>query len=208
MPSAARQFCTVLGGPNGSGKSTIYRYLQPQGTFINADVEARAINPVSPETVSLAAGRRVLKRLDRAVEAREDFVYETTLSSHQSLALMARCRTERYEVSLVFVALQSVDLHLRRVAERVAAGGHDIPEHVIRRRYDSAFARLPEAIRAADRVLLFDNSALEPAMRMSIEFGEITANNLDETSALNVRLAQAVGMALRVSTEAVLRATR
>lgn len=57
-------------------------------------------------------------------------------------------------------------------------------------------------------MLLFDNSALEPAMRMSIEFGRITENHLDETSALHVRLAQAVATALDISTDAVFKAAR
>lgn len=208
MPREAKQYCTVLGGPNGSGKSTIFRYLQPPGDFINADVVARGINPVSPESASMAAGRWVLNRLDQVIAARQNFVYETTLSSHQSLALMSRCRSVEYEVSLVFVALNSVDLNVRRVAERVAAGGHHIPEHVIRRRYETAFSRLPDAIRIADRVLLFDNSSVEPAMLMSIEFGNIAENHLDEAFSLHMRLAEAVGQALDMSSDMVLKAAR
>lgn len=105
---------------------------------------------------------------------------------------MARCRERGYEVALVFVALDSADLNVRRVAERVAQGGHDIPEHVIRRRHGSAFARLPLAIRLADRMLVFDNSGLEPEMLLSLEFGSITHNGLRKDSALHSRLAQAI----------------
>ena len=155
----------------------------------------------------MAAGRLVLKRLDIALDARQDFVYETTLSSHQSLALMSRCKSAGYEVSLVFVALNAADLNVRRVAERVAAGGHHIPEHIIRRRYEIAFLRLTDAIRMADRVLLFDNSSIDPAMLMSIEFGNIVENHLDEASALHARLAYAVGQAMDMSSDKVFKAT-
>ena len=80
-----RPSCTILGGPNGAGKSSIYDALAPIGTFVNADAAARLIAPDHPEAVSLAAGRRVLGQLDILIAAREDFVYETTLSGHQLL---------------------------------------------------------------------------------------------------------------------------
>lgn len=208
MPDARRPYCTILGGANGSGKSTLYRYLQPPGKFVNADNVARGLKPESPETVYLAAGRQVLMHLDHVIEARRDFVYETTLSSHQSVSLMARCRSVGYEVSLVFITLSSVDLNVRRVAERVAAGGHDIPENVVRRRYETAFSRLPSAIRLADRSLLFDNSAIEPAMLMSIEDRSVVENNLDDGNVLHIRFAEAVGMALQTSAALFLRAAR
>ena len=156
----------------------------------------------------MAAGRLVLKRLDTAVTARQDFVYETTLSSYQSLTLMERCKASGYEVSLVFIALNSADLHVRRVAERVATGGHSIPENVVRRRHETAFSRLPAAIQIADRVLLFDNSSIEPAMLMSIEFGSIVENHLDEAVALHGRLAEAVGQSLDMSLDTVFKSTR
>ena len=83
--------CTILAGPNGSGKSTVYRELDVPGPFINADVLARKLNPLNPEQAAIAAGRLVLAELDRAIRANEDFVYETTLSSHQSIAWWSAC---------------------------------------------------------------------------------------------------------------------
>ena len=122
-----RPVCTIIGGPNGSGKSTIYDRLVLPGRLLNADVVARRINPDRPEAASIAAGRHVLTELARAVRTRETFVYETTLSSHQSIELMRAARRADYEVGLVFVVLNSAALNVERVAERVARGGHDIP---------------------------------------------------------------------------------
>jgi predicted ABC-type ATPase len=48
-----------------------------------------------------------------------------------------------YEVGLVFVTLNSADLNVQRVADRVARGGHNIAETVIQRRYETALRRLP-----------------------------------------------------------------
>jgi predicted ABC-type ATPase len=117
--------CTILGGTNGSGKSTIYDEavrLQADGEFVNADVLARRMSPNAPEAVSLKAGRRVIERLGELIAARDSFVHETTLSSHQSLQVMRDARAAGYHVGLVFVVLDSVDLNVLRVRERVREG--------------------------------------------------------------------------------------
>ncbi len=201
-------FCTIIAGPNGSGKSTIHGLLEPVGEFINADVVARRLDSRHPERVSMAAGRLVLQAIDDAIEHRRSFVYETTLSSRQSLKVMERCRDLGYEVSIVYVALDSPDLNVKRVAERVARGGHHIPEDVIRRRYRTAFGRLPFALRLADGGLIVDNSGLTPAMLLTLQSGTIVANQLDPANHLHLRLADAVSQALQLSTETVFTSAR
>ncbi|GGE07447.1 hypothetical protein GCM10011390_28130 [Aureimonas endophytica] len=185
-------FCTIVAGPNGSGKSTLYPLLSPVGTFINADIVARNLAPQRPETASLAAGRLVLAAIAEAMSRRRSFVYETTLSSHQSLAVMRQCRALGYEVALVFVALDSPELNIRRVAERVARGGHHIAEEVIRRRYETAFRRLPSAFALADTSLVFDNSGLQPETVLVIDRHRVVVNRLEKTVPLHQRLAGAV----------------
>jgi predicted ABC-type ATPase len=176
---------------------------------LNADVIARSINPNHPEAASLAAGRQTLAELARAIRERETFAYETTLSSKHSIDLMREAREAGYEVGLVFVALNSADLNVERVAERVARGGHDIPEIVIRRRYVASLRRLPEAIGIAAGTMLFDNShSTGPQLLVQIQAGSIEMNNLDEADLFHCRLAEAVAEALSVSTDAVFRAAK
>ncbi len=155
-----RPVCTIIGGPNGAGKSSVFAATDLPGRFVNADVIARQINPASPESVSVTAGKRVLRELDDLIVARESFAYETTLSSNQSIALMRRAIEAQYQVNLVFVALRDANLHVKRVAQRVEEGGHDISEAIIRRRYESSMARLVPAVRLAHEVMIFDNSEL------------------------------------------------
>lgn len=100
-PQGGFAVCTILGGPNGSGKSSIFHELNPPGRFINADVIARQISPVHPESVSLAAGKQVLRELRQVIKDQQDFVYETTLSSHQSIELIRQTLDADYEVGLV-----------------------------------------------------------------------------------------------------------
>ncbi len=197
--------CTILGGPNGSGKSSLYSSLKPPGEFVNADVVAMGIDPAKPESVSLAAGRLVIRRLDELISARSDFTYETTLSSRQAILVMERARTAGYTVSLVFVALNNPDLNVLRVRERVSLGGHPIPESHVRRRYEKALARLSEAIPLADASLVYDNSGRSPELLLRIAGKTIEENNLDEAQAFHVKVAEAVAKALGVGEDVVFR---
>jgi len=195
--SMGRGVCTVLGGPNGSGKSSLYALSGLPGRFVNADDEARRIDPTNPERAAVAAGKRVLGALEGLLNAREDFVYETTLSSHQSVELMRRARDADYEVGLVFLGLNDADLNVQRVAQRVAKGGHNIPECIIRRRCDTSFKRLGEAIRLAHSTTIFDNSEISgPVLVIQIDQGVIAFNNLDETIPFHARLASIIHEAL------------
>jgi len=163
------------------------------------------INPGHPEAASISADRRTLEELARVLRARESFVFETTLS----VELMRAAKDADYEVGLVFVALNSANLNVQRVADRVARGGHHIPEDIIRRRYEAALRRLPEAIRLADSSMLFDNSTSSGAqLLMQIQAASIEVNNLDEADIFHCRLAEAVSDALSISTDAVFRAAK
>ncbi|MGU3538383.1 AAA family ATPase [Methylobacterium sp. A54F] len=188
--------CTILGGPNGAGKSTFFDAVRPLGTFVNADEVARRLDPEAPERASLAAGRAVLAQLDALLRERADFVYETTLSSRQALALMQRAGTHGYEVGLIFVALADPLLNIRRIAERVARGGHHIPEATVRRRHATAFHRLAEAIPLADGSVVYDNTGAEPERLLQVRGRAILQNALVAGRPLHERLARPVGRAL------------
>jgi predicted ABC-type ATPase len=97
--------CWIVGGTNGSGKTSIYQNsseLIGSGEFVNADIVARQILPHDTDTASLAAGRRVIERLDHLISKQENFVYETTLSSKQSINSMSKARTFRLSCRTAF----------------------------------------------------------------------------------------------------------
>lgn len=197
--------CNILAGANGSGKSSIYRELNLPGQFINADVVARHLAPQNPALASVKAGRIVLEQLRHCISTGGDFVYETTLSSRQSIALMAQARAAGYEVGLVFVALRGVHLNVQRVAQRVALGGHDIPEPVIRRRYQKSFAQLPEALTIAHRSMIYDNSAFSRSeLLLQIEGGAIHTNQLRPDDSFHRRIATIIAGAIALPLDAII----
>lgn len=184
--------CVILAGPNGAGKSTIFRTVEFAGEFVNADNVARDLNRANPEAASIAAGWLVLDRLRELVESRPDFVYENTLSSHQSINLMRKARAAGYSVLLIFVALENADWHILRVAQRVKLGGHHIPEDSIRRRYETSIANLAIAADASDHVIVFDNSPESgPRQVLALSDGRVASYELTG-SAFDRRIATAL----------------
>ena len=148
----------------------------------------------------------MLKRLDRLILDRKDFVYETTLSGNQALNLMRKAKDAKYEIGLIFVILASADLHVLRVADRVTKGGHSIPEEVIRRRYEGALSKLANAISIADATAIFDNTELPAALLLRIRSDRIEENSLDEAKLLHVRIAETIAQTLNIRTDSVIKA--
>lgn len=163
MTAGRRASCLIMAGPNGAGKTTIYRRVFASSSLINADIVASSINPLRPEAASLAAGRVVVRQLAEAILSRSDFAYETTLASHHSLQVLKSAAEAGFHVTLAFVILKHADLHIQRVAQRVALGGHHIDAATIRRRFEISLDNLPRAAVFCDDVFIFDNSAPEGA---------------------------------------------
>lgn len=154
---------TVIAGANGAGKSTLTN--GNPATFasipvLDPDMLAKTIPSSEKGLSAIAAGRQVLRLTELHLKRRESFAVETTLSGKNYLQTMqyARGIGRGFEVILIYIGTESVEINLARIAERVRRGGHDVPEIDVRRRYLRSLANLPIAVRRADRVLLFDNS--------------------------------------------------
>ncbi|MRV75241.1 AAA family ATPase [Duganella sp. FT92W] len=131
----------VVGGPNGSGKSTFARsYAEKVGIpYLGADDIAFELSPADPFTVRVAAGREFSRRLSHALASRQSLVIESTLAGASLARSLAKARTTGYETTSILVFLDSEELCLRRISERVAQGGHDVPEADVRRRFRRVF---------------------------------------------------------------------
>jgi predicted ABC-type ATPase len=136
----------VISGCNGAGKTTASYTVLPEildcEEFINADEIARGLSPFNPDKAAIEAGRIMLSKIDEFINKKVDFAFETTLSSKSYLHTIKEANAHGYEVTLLFFWLDSVELAIERVKTRVAEGGHDIPEKVIRRRYYAGIKNL------------------------------------------------------------------
>jgi predicted ABC-type ATPase len=159
----------ILAGPNGAGKSTVAPALLhgtlAVGEFVDADVIARGLSAFDPQGAAIAAGRVMLARLRELARQRVSFAFETTLASRTFVPWLRDLKADGYEVHLLFLWLPSADFAVERVAQRVRAGGHDVPADTIRRRYRAGlrnFFSLYEPLTSTWR--MFDSSGLEPTL--------------------------------------------
>jgi predicted ABC-type ATPase len=154
----------VLAGPNGAGKTTASRSLLAERlrlmTFVNADVIAQGLAGFDPDSAALEASRIMLERLHALAARRENFAFETTLAARSYAHWLRGLREQGYRVYLVYFWLQSADLAVARVAVRVQAGGHHIPENTIRQRYTRSLHNFFELYcPAVSHWQFYDNSA-------------------------------------------------
>ncbi len=145
----------VVAGPNGCGKSTLTRMNGfSELDIIDPDAIARGIASGD----SLQAGREALRRRRDALAAGRSHLVETTLAGSGILRHMTAARREGYRIVLHYVSVASPDWALDRIRNRVALGGHDVPEADARRRFARSHANLPMAMARADLTLLYDNT--------------------------------------------------
>lgn len=127
--------------------------------FVNADEIAKGLSPFRPEEVAIEAGKIMLRRIESLLEGNETFAIETTLATRSYKSLVKRAKAKGYIVELLFFWLPSPQMAEERVAERVASGGHDIPQEVVHRRYWLGIENLFNIfIPIVDVWSLYDNS--------------------------------------------------
>lgn len=153
----------ILSGCNGSGKTTASYTLLPEllecSEFVNSDEFAKSLSPFDPSVASVSASRYMLVRIRYLLNRRSDFSIETTLATRSLVGIIEEAKWLGYTVTVIYFWLNSPEMAVRRVAARVAAGGHNIPEDVVRRRYRMGIKYFFDTYRPiCDRWVLADNS--------------------------------------------------
>ena len=170
----------IIAGPNGAGKTTFaLTYLRGEARrlpFLNADLIAAGLAPFGSRHSDVLAGRLMLEEIDRLIAEGRSFAIETTLAGRGYLRRIEQWRRMGYRVTLLFLSLPSPGLAIERVRQRVAQGGHNIPEEVIRRRFEAGLKNLHDVYSArVDDWVLFDNSGLVPVVidrRLDLDQGQ------------------------------------
>lgn len=159
----------MIGGPNGAGKTTSAMTLLPDHLrimeFVNADSIAAGLSPFNPDSAALLAGRLMLRRIHLLMEQGTSFAFETTMASRVFGSLLAGTHGSKYRMTTLFMYLNSPELALSRVADRVAKGGHWVPPDAVKRRYKRGLRNLFEIyIPLSDRWYLHDSSTSLPEL--------------------------------------------
>jgi predicted ABC-type ATPase len=157
-------FLLMVAGPNGSGKTTLTATFREAGinlgVYINPDDIAAGLSGDYDERV-LEAQKTADKMRDKCLDEEVSFSFETVMSHPSKLEILQRAKSLGFVVIVYFVSTSDPRINVARVAQRVASGGHSVPEDRIIARYARMMAQLRDAIAASDRTYLFDNSDLK-----------------------------------------------
>jgi len=159
----------VLGGCNGAGKSSVggealrvagVPYFNPDRAALEAMSAAKTHGRLMTQIEANAwAWNQGVARLRRAIADRANYALETTLGGETIVDQLWHAADAGMRVNVWFIGLESVDLHVSRVRERVARGGHDIPRADIERRYVRGRLNLVRLLPKLSQLLVYDNSA-------------------------------------------------
>lgn len=120
----------VLAGPNGSGKSTITTFFDKVGKYTNADDVVAATGMDNMEAAVLVDKMRY-----ESIDKKEDFTFETVLSSNYKLNILRKAKEEGYFIKCVFVLTVVPQINIVWIESRVASGGHNVDSSKVIERY-------------------------------------------------------------------------
>lgn len=140
-------------GPNGSGKSTIMNFFEKVGTYTNADDIVSSTGMTNQEAALFADKSRY-----DSIKNKEDFTFETVLSSSYKLDILKKAKDEGYFLKGVFVLTADSSVNIARVEARVASGGHNVEPEKIRSRYHKSIANIKELMKLCDILHVYDNT--------------------------------------------------
>ncbi len=156
---------TVLAGVNGAGKSSIGgSALRAAGQeWYNPDALARQMQQRfpghSPGDINSRVWKEGLRRLRDAIAGNRHFAFETTLGGNTITRTLLDALAAGVPVRIWYCGLETVELHLERVAARARRGGHDIPEALVRKRHDSSMRNLCRLAPGLTELAVYDNSS-------------------------------------------------
>lgn len=151
----------LIAGPNGAGKTTLYqrviRPARPGLPFVNADLIARDRFPGNELANAYEAAATAARARRALIDARLDFCTETVFSHPSKVDLVTTASAAGFDVVL-HVVMISLPLSSRRVAARVAAGGHDVPADKLASRYHRLWPLVAAAAPHCHRTVFWNNA--------------------------------------------------
>lgn len=148
---------TLVGGVNGAGKSSLTGTLKAERTDLGIIVDPDKITRECGGD-ELAGGTAAVERIEAALARGVNLTQETTLAGGYPKRLAKRAKETGYYVRLYYVGLDGLDEALRRIENRVAKGGHDIPRHDVERRFQRRFRDVWKVLPYCDEAKFFDNN--------------------------------------------------
>ena len=154
---------TIIAGPNGAGKSTHSKDL-----LLHIGIEAFdfdkefysiwaqfGFDPMIEQGAFDKAEKLYFERKHEALQNNKDFAFETNYHTRQVLSILDDFRARGYYLELIFICLDSSEIAIERVKDRVAKGGHSVDEATIRERFSKGLQLLDESFHSFDTISIY-----------------------------------------------------
>lgn len=154
----------LIAGPNGSSKSTFTEKRLKQIPFpcIDPDAIGRELFGRHPATKeeAIQATQEATRRVHEHFQEHRSVGLETVFSDTKGhkLGLLEEARAAGFRTVIIFIGVDSPEICIARVMDRVEHGGHDVPDHIISDRFPRCFENLKAALKIVDLAILIDNS--------------------------------------------------
>lgn len=147
---------TIIAGVNGVGKSSLTGVLVGEtsdlGVIIDTDKITAELNGDK-----LKGGKVAIEKINSCLSKGINFTQETTLSGSRTLRTIKQAREQDYFIRLYYIGVNTAEESLKRIANRVEKGGHNIPADDVVRRYNKRFDDLIAVLPYCNEVKLYDN---------------------------------------------------
>ena len=154
---------------------TISRKARKSGYEIDLQSSGQVI--INPDQSSHSYEAALLVDFIRTglLQIGKKFSFETVMSHPSKLDVLRMAQSHGYKNYLYFLATETPDINVARVKQRVAKGGHPVPEDKIHSRYYESLKQLRAAVQLSYRAFIFDNSERESRLILEVfEGDEIT----------------------------------
>jgi len=151
-----KKIYTIIGGVNGTGKSSFTGALKTQFTDLGEIIDVDKITAnagVSP----IEGGKTALRKINDCLDKGISFTQETTLAGRRTEITASKAKEQGYFVRLFYIGLDTPEECMKRIANRVARGGHNINDEDVRRRFTGRWEALKKILPYCDEVQIFDN---------------------------------------------------
>lgn len=181
-PKTDQPWLILIARPNGAGKSSVYQDadFETEGRtvwIVNLDLLTARIqyseNPDLSEA-NIAGVSRIWNWLDALMSVHQTDGAETVLSTDKFRAMVQRPKSMGFAIWLIYGVIDSPESNIERTRPRVAKGGHDVPQHKIKKRYFRSLQQLPWFLDQSDVALIRDNSKAEPKLTAKKRDGVVT----------------------------------